>query len=644
LKLFLFLIIFLQGINAQQKHLIFFKDKGAGTDQLNKNSLVYSKAVSQLSEKCIARRLKVMGSEIITKEDLPLNPDYLNQLSSSGIIVINELKWFNAVSAELDDSQIALLKGFTFIEKIEPVKVLRFINSPADMKLSKSLLDTALYGDSYTQLRLSDIPPAHKKGITGKGVLLGVLDSGFKWKTHEAIMNADVLAEYDFIFRDSVTENQLNDTPSQHDHGTAVFSVISGYKDSNLIGAAYNAQFLLAKTEDVRSETRIEEDNYAAALEWMENYGVDITTSSLGYSVFDGFSYKYEDMNGRTAIVTKAAELAFERGVLTITSAGNEGNGEWFYITAPADGINTIAVGAVNNLNVVAGFSSRGPSYDGRIKPDIVAMGVSVATASAYLVNNYSRGTGTSLASPIASGAAALLLSAHPHLSNIQMRDIILKTAGNYANPDNVRGYGLISAGKAIEYPNLNRVHFVNRTYSLNKIFLGENVSDVKLYVSTDSRNFNAVDLSADSIRYVYNLPPYMLGQSISFYYTYRNSSNDTLRVPASKNFSFSYGEMLIGETTIPGEYTLANNFPNPFNNSTRINFLVSEPSNASLIIYDALGQKVKTVFNSSVNAGEYSVIWDGRADNGTFCSSGIYIYRLILNNKDYSKKMVLLK
>ena len=189
------------------------------------------------------------------------------------------------------------------------------------------------------------------------------------------------------------------------DHGTYVFSILAGIVDSVLIGPAFNSSFILAKTEDIRSETHIEEDNYAAALIWMENLGVDITTSSLGYNIFDsGYSYTYADMNGRTTIVTKAAELAFQRGVSTFTSAGNEGNNSWGYILAPADGFNTIAVGAVNDLGNVAGFSSHGPTYDGRIKPEVVAHGVNVYGAVSGTNNGYQFNNGTSAAAPIASG------------------------------------------------------------------------------------------------------------------------------------------------------------------------------------------------------------------------------------------------
>ena len=300
------------------------------------------------------------------------------------------------------------------------------LESPSELFRQPDNLFDFDYGPSFGQLQLSDVPAVHSKGITGEGVLLGLLDTGFNWKNHESLKDATVVAEYDFIFKDEITANDSLDNLRQHDHGTLVFSIAGGFKEGSLIGSAFGSDFILAKTEDIRSEKHIEEDNYAAALEWMESYGVDITSNSLGYSTFDPqeFSYTYSDMDGKTTIVTKAAELAFRRGVVTISSAGNEGALSWRYITAPADGINTLGIGAVDNSNQLASFSSRGPSFDGRIKPDVVTQGVGVYCAAAGNFSGYITASGTSVSAPIASGVAALLLSAYPHLKNTQVRSI----------------------------------------------------------------------------------------------------------------------------------------------------------------------------------------------------------------------------
>ena len=244
---------------------------------------------------------------------------------------------------------------------------------------------------------------------------------------------------------------------------------MAGFDEGNLIGPAFNASYVLAKTEYVPAETHVEEDNYAAALEWMDSIGVDITSSSLGYSEFDDsvFSYNYKDMDGKTTIVTKAAEMAFDRGLVVITSAGNEGNTSWKYITAPGDGFNTLTIGAVSSTNIVTSFSSEGPTFDGRIKPEIVAMGSGVINARAGTIDGYGSGGGTSYSAPIAAGIAGLLLSAHPHLTNTQVRKIMIDSGDNFENPDNERGYGLISAVRALTYPNLEAIDGGFRVHKL---------------------------------------------------------------------------------------------------------------------------------------------------------------------------------
>ena len=287
------------------------------------------KPLENLSERSIQRRIKTLGEEnIINYDDLPIQQNYIDALTSSGISIENKLSWFNAVTAYINETQKNFLLQLPFVDRIEPVRVFKFKREeiiPTNYLVKEtSSQDQIKYGSSFTHLNLSDIPQVHAKGISGEGIIIGVLDSGFKWKGHEALSNANVIGEYDFIFKDSVTEDQTGDRPGQHNHGTSVFSVIGGYKDSVLIGGAFNSKFILAKTEDIRSETHVEEDNYAAALIWMESLGVDITTSSLGYNEFDDsvFSYKYSDMNGKTTIATKAAELAFQKGIVTFISSG----------------------------------------------------------------------------------------------------------------------------------------------------------------------------------------------------------------------------------------------------------------------------------------------------------------------------------
>ena len=641
-----FIIILVTSLTyGQEKYLIFFKDKGIEPgERLNKSSTLYKQALDNLTERAVERRKKTMGDEIITYEDLPLREDYINELKFKGIEIVHKLTWFNAVSAYLKEDQLNDIKNLSFVKKVEPVKVFkskREKNSGTILQKGSSPNTGLDYGNSFGQLELCDIPIVHSRGIMGEGVILGLLDTGFDWNDHEALINVNVIDEYDFVFNDTITADEPEDAPGQHNHGTSVMSEVAGFMNGTLIGASFSSSFLLAKTEYVPTETHVEEDNYAAALIWMENLGVDATSSSLGYSEFDPgqTSYTYADMDGQTTIVTIACELAFERGIVTITSAGNEGNSPWFYITAPADGFNTIAVGAVNSSNSVASFSSHGPTSDGRYKPDILTQGVGVYAASASGFTSYTSSFGgTSASAPLALGIAGLLLSAHPHLINEQVRDILQKTSDNYNSPNNTRGYGLASAQNAINYPNFE---LVSDSYKIHKMFISEisiNPSTVKLNYSVESGNFQQVDMAYDgTLRYNYVFPDLSNNQNIEFYFTYSDMSGGNYREPVSGN----YGQLVLDveEDNNPANFVLYQNYPNPFNPATTIKYQIPEDGFVTIKIYDILGNEVKTLINEQKSKGSYSLMLDS-----SDLVSGVYIYRIQVNNFTSAKKMMVLK
>ncbi|PJC59461.1 MAG: hypothetical protein CO025_06070, partial [Ignavibacteria bacterium CG_4_9_14_0_2_um_filter_37_13] len=477
---------------------------------------------------------------------------------------------------------------------------------------------------------------------TGDSVVIGILDSGFRWKLIESLVSRKVIAEYDFVFHDNNTANEAGDVGSQDSHGTSIFSLIGGYKEGKIVAPAFNASFILAKTEDIGSETHVEEDNYAAALQWMDSIGVDITTSSLGYNEFDPstFSYAYSDMNGKTTVVTKAVELAFTQfGISTFTSAGNDGNSPWHYIGAPADGFNVIAVGSVSNSNIKAGSSSFGPSYDGRIKPEIVTQGVLdyVASVSGTSTSAYGTASGTSAAAPIAAGIAAQLLSLYPHLTNVQIRQILLATAGNAASPNNEIGYGLLSSLKAISYPNLKKV---DQSYSINKCFVGENILSQSVVLHL-VQGVQTVDLPMSIGQkgvYSTNLPSYNEGDALEFYFTYSDSNLTSVREPAVGKFSLT---SIKYET--PKAYGLEQNYPNPFNPNTTIWYSIQNSRFVSLKVYDLLGNAVTTLVNEEKTPGSYHVEFQAKLGNRQL-ASGVYFYVLKVGEKIEAKKMMLLK
>ena len=639
-------------ISAQQKYMVYFKDKGITVQtSLQKTSQAYAEAVQSLSERSIQRRIKHRGADnFVTFEDVPIHQPYISELENSGARIWNKLKWFNAVSLYADKDQIAKISSLPFVEKVEAVQTLSYKKDKIEEQSPRSFEKTSInntglaydYGSSLGQYALSDIPQVHAKGITGDSVVIGILDSGFRWKLIESLVSRKVIAEYDFVFHDNNTANEAGDVGSQDSHGTSIFSLIGGYKEGKIVAPAFNASFILAKTEDIGSETHVEEDNYAAALQWMDSIGVDITTSSLGYNEFDPstFSYAYSDMNGKTTVVTKAVELAFTQfGISTFTSAGNDGNSPWHYIGAPADGFNVIAVGSVSNSNIKAGSSSFGPSYDGRIKPEIVTQGVLdyVASVSGTSTSAYGTASGTSAAAPIAAGIAAQLLSLYPHLTNVQIRQILLATAGNAASPNNEIGYGLLSSLKAISYPNLKKV---DQSYSINKCFVGENILSQSVVLHL-VQGVQTVDLPMSIGQkgvYSTNLPSYNEGDALEFYFTYSDSNLTSVREPAVGKFSLT---SIKYET--PKAYGLEQNYPNPFNPNTTIWYSIQNSRFVSLKVYDLLGDEVTTLVNEEKTPGSYHVEFQAKLGNRQL-ASGVYFYVLKVGEKIEAKKMMLLK
>ena len=253
------------------------------------------------------------------------------------------------------------------------------------------------------------------------------------------------------INNDSETANETSaeTSNSQDHHGTAVLSTIAAYAPGDLIGVAFDAEFLLAKTEDVTQEVQQEEDNYIAGLEWGEANGADVVSTSLGYLDW----YTYEDMDGNTAVTTIGIDIAVGLGMVCVTAAGNEGNDQsWYYIIAPADADSVISVGAVRENGLIASFSSHGPTFDGRIKPEVCARGSDTWCINPNSTTTYSQMSGTSLACPLVGGAVALIRQAKPDWSAMEVREAVMMTASQSSNPDNSYGYGIMNAADAVEY------------------------------------------------------------------------------------------------------------------------------------------------------------------------------------------------
>jgi hypothetical protein len=409
-------------------------------------------ARAAVSDRSLDRRMRRSTGPIADERDLPPFPAYVEAVRAAGCRVRHASKYLNAVSAYATPEAVAALEKMAFVRRVDLVKTARreipeearepnLPPAEAPRGGSDSRAPALDYGASYGQLAQIDVIPLHDANVHGEGVLVAMLDTGFN-RSHESLVHLDIVAEWDFINDDPVTKNEPGDPASQHNHGTYTLSALAGYAPGNLIGPAWAASFALGKTERVDVEIQSEEDDYVRGLEWADSLGADLVSTSLGY--YDW--YTYEDMDGNTAVTTIAADIAAAKGMAVITAAGNMGPLPWPGIIAPSDGDSVIAVGAVDFTGLVASFSSRGPAYDGRIKPDVCAQGVSVRCASPYDSLAYLATNGTSLSTPLVGGASALCLQMHPYWSPVELRDALRASASQALAPDNDYGWGIIDA------------------------------------------------------------------------------------------------------------------------------------------------------------------------------------------------------
>ena len=430
---------------------IMFKDKGPNVTARKQNVNLHPKTLE---------RRKKLFSEPVTWYDVSVYQEYINRIISVGAEVRRESKWLNALSVFASMEQIQKIAAMNFVKRIQPVAKFRrgkhktINNMTYTGRRNSSLMD---YGLAQTQIQMMNCDLVHDIGYFGQGVRILVIDTGFDL-THEAFDSLHVIDQWDFINDDNNTANETESEihDNQHNHGTSILSIIGAYVPGTLIGPAFSSEYLLAKTEIVAEEIQQEEDNYIAALEWGEANGADVVNSSLGYLDW----YSYCDMDGNTAITTIGVDIAANLGLTCVTSAGNWGNEEppedpceslSYYISAPADADSVIAVGAVSADSLLAYFSSRGPSYDGRIKPEVCALGVGVAAANP--AGGYSVFySGTSASSPLVAGAAAVLLSANPQWTNMELREALMMTASQADIPNNDYGYGLVNIWSALFY------------------------------------------------------------------------------------------------------------------------------------------------------------------------------------------------
>ncbi len=369
-------------------------------------------------------------------------------------------RWLHAVSADVPSAGLQALANNPAFRHIQPVA--RWHRRPQPPGPAPGAVATApdtctpggdpMLGPSEMPYRQLHLRPLSDAGFDGTGVRVAILDAGFN-TLDPAFAGATVQAQYDFVFGDSVVRNDANDDPTLDPqfHGTAMWSLFAANVPGRLRGIAPAATYLLAKTEDVRKEVHQEEDNYVAALEWADSIGVDIVSSSLGYLSFDdGSGYTPSQLNGDVAVTSVAADLAARQGILVVTAAGNGGPAFRTLVT-PGDADSVITVGAEDSLGTIAVFSSRGPTADGRLKPDLTAPGVAVCVVAGG--GRVLRFTGTSFATPIVAAAAALVKQLHPGLAPMPMLAALRRFATNHTQPDSARGWGRPDVAQSAVFP-----------------------------------------------------------------------------------------------------------------------------------------------------------------------------------------------
>lgn len=419
---------------------VYFKDKPSQTKFI-------ASPLTMLSQRALDRRTRY--SIALDFKDVPSETSYVNQIKNAdGITVKAKSKWLNALHIQGTQTDINKILNLNFVSKIEFAN--KSLNpsgknrthEKAMEKTSKLDFTTDFnYGNAANQIQMIKGNILHQNNFTGQGMQIAIIDAGFpnvnKFAAFQRIRdNNQILGGYDFV-------NRNENFYTGNYHGMAVLSTIAGYIDNLFIGTAPDAKFYLFISEDAVKETPLEESLWVEAAEKADSLGVDVINTSLGYTTFDNpnYNYGYADMDGKTTFISRGAEIAFSRGMVMVNSAGNEGNVSWHYISAPADAVSVISVGAVNATGVIASFSSYGPTADNRVKPDVCAQGAGV-----YVINDsgaIATSNGTSFSSPVLAGVIACLWQAFPNKTNTEITQLVKESAHLYANPTAQEGYGI---------------------------------------------------------------------------------------------------------------------------------------------------------------------------------------------------------
>lgn len=464
-------------LNAQQDAWVYFTEKENVEASL-------ANPISILSQESLDR--KALHGVAIDERDVPVSENFISQIKAqSGITVLAKSKWQNCVHVRGSLATITALENLAIVSEIEYADKTLGRNSEKfefikeDPQATQTRVDFN-YGATETQVTQLAVEVLHQADYTGEGMVVAVMDSGFPSIDDGAgfarLRDAGKLRDgYDFVDR-----NDDEFAFSNSSHGTRVVSDIVGFIQDQFVGTAPDATIYCFRTEDTNGENPVEESYWVEAAERADSLGVDVINTSLGYRTYDNpnYDYTYQDMDGQTAFISRGATLAFEKGMMVVTSAGNSGTG---MISAPADSPGAFTVGAIDGNGNYASFSSIGPSSDGRVKPDVMARGdgSAVIASDGSIVSN----NGTSFSSPIMAGAVASFWQANPSLTNVELSQLIRENSSTFDAPTPQFGYGVPNFGEALSNLSVEEIAFAkapllhpNPTSSIFKIELSQDV------------------------------------------------------------------------------------------------------------------------------------------------------------------------
>ncbi|MCB0805487.1 MAG: S8 family serine peptidase [Bacteroidales bacterium] len=496
-----FLII---GQVAPDKYWVKFTDK-------NNTPFSIDSPEAFLSQKAIDRRTN-QGIAIV-ENDLPVDPVFVAGVENTGATILNVSKWFNSVTIFANSPTIlSAINALPYVSSVDALNGGTTVENSFKPFFKTEIWDSVEkdqpgegtgsgesynYGQAFNQINMLNGIALHDMGYDGAGMIIAVLDAGF--------LNADIIDAFDSLwlnnrilgYRDFA--DPLNpDIFGSHSHGTSVLSTMGANLPGEMVGTAPQASYYLLRTEDGGSEYIIEELNWVSGAEYADSVGADIINSSLGYTEFDDSSqdHTYQDMDGNTTPISIGADMAASKGILVVNSAGNSGNDSWQYIGAPADGDSVFSIGAVTGSGNYASFSSRGPTYDGRVKPNVVAQGSSSTVISAWS-GNVSYSSGTSFSSPITAGMVACLWQAHPNRKNTEIMAAIEQSGSQATNPDDYLGYGI---------PDYFAAHTTLSVPVIHNIQL-----DIKIYLegAYQGISMNSLPAGLVPLNQPYNSPPF---------------------------------------------------------------------------------------------------------------------------------------